>query len=405
MKDKKDIETDHETEEKKDKLILSLISIKRQLDKENKNETSEIKLGRRLEERSYPKLSEKILRHLISRYEIDNNKLPTKKELIKMMINFLGNIQKNESYYNLINNTYDISNVKLGRNIGNGLHGKVYSFKLNSSQTKKDSKYLAYKHEKGEGVPYPIDIHITSAILLALYDFQPKYYNQYFMEIGKYENKSKNRTFQTILSMNRDIFENNIQFYILYNFTNISDQFQNSMIRVINDELIKIDLRRLNSEKLTRNIEKYLNYFDEYREIFLKNKQKILKELNKLLILNEEFLIDLIKFRTERGGFDISPKELAIQIDCISSSYKVAKLSKNDTFRYFIMDCKKVYINLHLETNPAFSWMLYLFFKNKILNELEYEEYTSKFNEKSKRFEIIANKIRKGEPLTSINKI
>ena len=75
-------------------LIKSIISIKRQINKENNNETPEVKLGRRLEQRSAIKLSEEILDHLITRYQLDNNKLPNKEELINMMINFLGSIQK-----------------------------------------------------------------------------------------------------------------------------------------------------------------------------------------------------------------------------------------------------------------------------------------------------------------------
>ena len=60
-----DLEYHREEEEKEEKdkikkeLIQSIISTKRQKDKENKDETKEIKLGRRLEERSNQKLSEK----------------------------------------------------------------------------------------------------------------------------------------------------------------------------------------------------------------------------------------------------------------------------------------------------------------------------------------------------------
>lgn len=60
-------------------------------------------MGRRLEQRSYEKLSKEILEHIITRYEIDNKKLPTKENLIDLMINFLGNIQKTPDYYNLKN--------------------------------------------------------------------------------------------------------------------------------------------------------------------------------------------------------------------------------------------------------------------------------------------------------------
>ena len=161
-------------------LIESVLSIKRQREKENFKEKSEIKLGRRLEQRSYPKLSEEILEHLITRYKIDKNKLPTKDKIIEMMINFLGNIQKTPDNYNLNNNKGEIKIKKEKDNIlGKGFHGQVYLFKLDSNQTKKNSKTLAYKEQK-KIEPYTIDIHITSAILLALYDFQPKYYNLFF---------------------------------------------------------------------------------------------------------------------------------------------------------------------------------------------------------------------------------
>ena len=406
MNEKKNLEIDIDKEREIEDLIQKILSIKRQKDKENINETDEIKLGRRLEERSYQKLSEEILEHIIKRYEIDNNKLPSKKLLIKLMINYLGNIQKTSDNYNLCNNHTNMSERKLNDNpIGIGFHAKVYAFKLNQSQTKKEIKKLAYKKEKEGGSPYTIDIHITSAILLALYDFQPKYYNQDFMEIGKYENKSKQRSFINISYKYKINIENNIKWYILYNFTNISDQVRNAMIRVSNEELIKIDIRRLNSEKTYNNIEKYLNYFDDYRNIFFNNKEKIIKELDKLLILNEEFLIDLIKFRTERGCFNISNKELAIQIDCVSSSYKVLNLEKNEdtSLRDILKECRKVYNNLHLGTNPAFSYTLYILLKYKILEKKQYNEYIQKFNEKSAKFALIAQKIRNGESPLFIN--
>jgi hypothetical protein len=228
-------------------MILNILNIKRHKEQESKVESPEIKLGRRLEQRSNPELSEQILQHLITRYKIDNNKLPQQKELINLMIDFLGNIQKTSDFYNLKNTESEIKkNFKLGEAIGIGFHGKVYNFQLNSSQTKKSNKRLALKLVK-EGIPYNIDIHITSAILLALYDFQPKYYNKYFMEIGNYDNKSKYRVFQNFPSKNIRIDEKNIKFLILYNFTNISDQVNNLMLRISNNELMKIDLRRLNS--------------------------------------------------------------------------------------------------------------------------------------------------------------
>lgn len=193
-----DSNLDKEKKRKIENLIQSILNIKREKEKESDNETLEVKMSRRLEERSDSKLSRSILYHLIQRYEIDNNRLPKKVELMKSMVNFLGNIQKSPNYYNLKNSKNEVSNIKLGNNIGNGLHGKVYSFRLDSSQTKKKIKNIAFKKEKEEGVPYPIDVHITSAILLALYDFQPKYYNKYFMEIGSYKNKSIQRIFKKI---------------------------------------------------------------------------------------------------------------------------------------------------------------------------------------------------------------
>lgn len=394
-----------EKERKINELIESILCIERKKREENKDESIEIKLGRRLEQRSYDKLSEEILEHLITRYEIDNNDLPSKNELIKMMFNFLGNIQKAPENYNLINDETRLSKVNLQNKIGTGFHARVYSFKIKNSCTKKKKKYLAFK-EQNIGIPYTIDIHITSAILLALYGFQPKYYNQFFMEIGQYGSKSNQRKFYNLKAEGRNIVEKNIKFYILFNFTNISDQIRNSMIREINDELIKIDIRRLNSEKLHQNIEKYLDFFSIYNDIFFKYKKEVKNELNKLLIIDEEFLIDLIKFRTERGCFDIPRKELAIQIDCITSSYKVIKISKDDNtfFSEILKQCKKNYRNLHNEANPAFSWMLYMLLQYKVLNQQEYNDYVNKFNSKSETFEKLASKIRKGETLIFNNK-
>ena len=219
------------------------------------------------------------------------------------------------------------------------------------------------------------------------------------MEIGKYENKSKQRSFQNLVSENTRIDEKNIKFHILYNFTNISDQVRNSMLRLYNNELTKIDLRRLNSEKVQNNIEQFLEYFNTYKNIFTSNKTKVKNELNKLVYINEKFIVDLIKFRTQRGSFNTSRKELAIQIDCISSSYKVLKLSKNDRpfFERILRKCKKDYENLHLGTNPAFSWMLYLLAKNNVLSDTEYDDYVIKFNKKSENFKRVAEGIRTEE--------
>ena len=376
-------------------LIKSIISIKRQINKENNNETPEVKLGRRLEQRSNLKLSGEILDHLITRYQIYNNKLPNKEELINMMINFLGNIQKTPDNYGLKNNKKEIIFQKNRDNrIGAGFHGKVYFYKLRNSQTKKESKKLAFKDQK-EGPPYTIDIHITSAILLALYDFQPKYYNLYFMEIGNYSLKSKERAFNRVPETDENLIKKNIRWYILHNFTNISDQFRNSMIREINDEFIKIDIRRLNSERKKKNIVKCLYFMDAHMDIFKKHKSEIIKELDKILILKEQFLLDLIIFRTERGCFNISSNDLAIQIDCISSSYKVVNISDDMSLEKFLKKSTKHYYNSHLDFNPALSWMLFMLFKNSILNETIYNEYISKFNNKSKKYEEIAKVVRK----------
>ena len=399
MTDKIDLEFNEKEKAEIRNKIQNILNIRRQKEQESKDESPEIKLGRRLEQRSNPALSELILEHIITRYKIDNNKLPNQEELINLMIDFLGNIQKTSDFYNLKNTESEIKkNFKLGEAIGIGFHGKVYNFQLNSSQTKKSGKKLALKLVR-EGIPYTIDIHITSAILLAFYDFQPKYYNKYFMEIGKYENKSKKRSFQSLQGENTRIDEKNIKFHILYNFTNISDQVRNSMLRLSNNELMKIDLRRLNSEKVQNNIEQYLEYFSTYKTIFSSNKTKVKKELNKLLNINEKFVVDLIKFRTKRGCFNISIKELAIQIECISSSYKVIKLSKSDRpfFEKILRKCKKDYENLHLGTNPAFSWMLYLLVKNNVLTDTEYDDYVIKFNKKSENFKRIAEEIRTEE--------
>ena len=399
MNDKIDFEFSEEEKAEIGNLIQNILNIKRQKEQEGKDESPEIKLGRKLEQRSDPELSEQILMHIITRYKIDNNKLPQQEELINLMIDFLGNIQKTSNFYNLKNTESEIKkSYKLGEKIGIGFHGKVYNFQLNSSQTKKSGKKLALKLVK-EGIPYTIDIHITSAILLAFYDFQPKYYNRYFMEIGKYENKSKKRSFQNLQNENTRIDEKNIKFHILYNFTNISDQVRNSMLRLSNNELMKIDLRRLNSERVQNNIEQYLEYFDTYKNMFSSNKIKVKKELNKLLNINEKFVVDLIKFRTKRGCFNASKKELAIQIECISSSYKVIKLLKSERpfFERILRKCKKDYENLHLGTNPAFSWMLYLLAKNNALNETEYDDYVIKFNKKSENFKRIAEELRTEE--------
>jgi len=167
------------------------------------------------------------------------------------------------------------------------------------------------------------------------------------------------------------------------------------MIREINDEFTKIDIRRFNSERKRKNIMKFLYFMDEYMNIFIKYKSEIIKELDKILILNEQFLLDLIIFRTERGCFNISTNELANQIDCISTSYKVAKIRDDIPLEKYLKKSTKNYNNSHLDFNPALSWMLFMLFKNSILNETIYNEYISKFNNESKKYEQIAKEIRK----------
>ena len=150
------------------------------------------------------------------------------------MINFLGNIQKTPDYYNLKNDKKikDL-NTKVSK-VGQGVNAKIYSIRPDKLITKKKKKTLAFKSQKKEK-PYNIDIHISSAVLLAFYDFQPKYYNQYFMENGNYENKNKERIFIKIQMdriNNNPVTINNIGWYILFNFTNIRDQVHNIMLRI-----------------------------------------------------------------------------------------------------------------------------------------------------------------------------
>ena len=74
------------------------------------------------------------------------------------------------------------------------------------------------------------------------------------MEIGHYENKSEKRGFHSInvTDYKKSTVENNIKWFILFNFTNIRDQIYNFMERDYNKELVKIDIKHLNSE--TREI-------------------------------------------------------------------------------------------------------------------------------------------------------
>ena len=67
MTEKRDYNSNEDKKKKIDELIEGILKIERIKQKENKDESIEIKLGRRLEERSYDKLSEEILEHLISR--------------------------------------------------------------------------------------------------------------------------------------------------------------------------------------------------------------------------------------------------------------------------------------------------------------------------------------------------
>ena len=118
------------------------------------------------------------------------------------------------------------------------------------------------------------------------------------MEISKYKQKSKERTFDEVsLEYKNKIIKNNINWYILHNFTNISDQVNNYMQR-LNNDFVKIDIRRLNSEAMYNYMGMNLDHFDTNKNIFLQNKQIVTNELNKILIIKPEFLIDLIKFRT-----------------------------------------------------------------------------------------------------------
>ena len=108
-------------------LIKDILNIKRQIQLEGINEAPIIKLGRRLEQRSNEKLSKQILEHIITRYLIDNITFPTKNELIKLMNNFLGNIQKTPDYYNLKNEPIKTRRLKsLSNQIGKDVNGKIY---------------------------------------------------------------------------------------------------------------------------------------------------------------------------------------------------------------------------------------------------------------------------------------
>lgn len=380
------------------KLIENILNLDRQIKLENKNEPPVVKLARRLEQRSYPKLTLEILEDIITKYKIDNNDLPTKAILINLMIDFLGCIQKSPEYYNYQNN----SNVrtKYCQKIGKGFYGRVFEFRPDNIQSKKSNKILAYKEQRDGGIPYEIDKHITSAILLAYYGFQPKYYNKYLMEIGQYFKKSKIRSFYEISNENkRKVNNNNIEWFILYNFVNISDQINNSMQRLWNKDFVKIDIRRLNSESILSNIEIYIEIFNKYQELFRKHKKRVINQLNKLLIIKPNFIIDLIKFRTERGCFEVTNDDLALHMNCLSTSYKVFKITKNYSYFTFKMlkDCKGEFKNFHCEINPALTWMLYRLNQNNVIDDEEYDLYIQLFNKKGEAFEKISEKIKNGE--------
>ena len=374
-------------------LIQSILSLKIIKSNGIKKESSEIKLARRLYERSYPELSDKIARYLITRYEIDNNKLPSNIEIIQMMIDFLGNIQKEPKYYKLKDN---IDGSRIDQIIGTGNRGKICSFNLKRfNQTKKIGKQLAIKIQNYD-IPYDIHIHICSSILLALYGFQPKYYNRYFMEIGNYNKKSKIREFHklNVHSITKNTIQNNIKWFILYNFTNIRDQIVNFMERKYNKELVKIDITHLNSETRSEQIEYNLRYFEQFDSIFIRKKNIIIKELEKLLSIKEDFILDLIIFRTKRGCFEIKNEKLLEGIECLSSCYKVIKIKGIYFFYIILKKSMRNYGNNHLSFNPALSWMLYIFLQKEIINEKQYNNYIERFNQMSKKFDNISKNIK-----------
>ena len=398
MIEKIDHKFENNKEEKIKDLITDILSLKRQKEKEGDNESEEIKLARRLEQRSYPKLSEEILKNIILRYEIDNDKLPTKKILIKLMINYLGNIQKSPENYNFPNNSEEVNGMKLEKRIGNGRRGEIFAVKPETVQTKKIYKCFAFKRQK-KNIPYPLDIHIASAILLALYDFQPKYYNQYFMEINEYKNKNIQRAFKNVnFEYKYLLYENEISWHILYYFTNIRDQLKNMMQRQLNGDYVKIDIAQLNSENRFHIIGVYLEYLDRFKDNFLFQKTKIIKELDKILILEPEFIIDLIVFRAKRGCFQIPDDILANQIDYLSSSYNVIKINKKEGEGFLekvVKKCKQINNDdLIYWANPAFSWMLFKLLEMKILSNEQYDNYIYKFCEKAKIFKKISKKLR-----------
>ena len=95
------------------------------------------------------------------------------------------------------------------------------------------------------------------------------------MENGNYENKKKEIIFIKV-QMYKIIFNevniDNIGWYILFNFTNIRDQVHNIMLRTINEEFIKIEIRTFISESKQSNSESNLDHIRHHMSIFKKNK-------------------------------------------------------------------------------------------------------------------------------------
>jgi len=165
------------------------------------------------------------------------------------------------------------------------------------------------------------------------------------------------------------------------------------MERKYNKEFTKIDIKHLNSETRSKNIQTNLLYFDQYEDIFVNCKDIVIKELNKLLNIKEDFLIDLVIFRTERGCFELQKNKLNLEIRCLSSCFKVIKLNKENFFEEILEGSKRNFKGLHLSYNPAFSWMLFLLYKKNILNEEKYNKFIHKFNEMAEKFEKMAKNI------------
>ena len=215
------------------------------------------------------------------------------------------------------------------------------------------------------------------------------------MEMGNYPNKSIQREFHTINGnyFKQNTIIKNIKWFILYNLTNMADQTYNFMEREKNGELTKIDINHLNSETRDLNIQNNFVYFNKYEDIFKQNKEIIIKELNKIFNIKDRFLIDLIIFRTGRGCNEIPNKILSREIKCLSSSYKVIKINKDDSFIKILYKSKENFNKFHLSYNPALSMMLYIFFQKNILNKEQYIECIDKFNEISEKFLKIAKNI------------